>query len=205
MPAVPFRFFSLPCLLLLLAIVTGCAVHSPATVSGTPDRALQEQLSAIRHWQLEGKLAVRTPQQAESARVQWRQDGDSFDIRLSGPAGLKATHIYGMPGGVRFEQGERVESAGSAEVLSERLIGWPLPATEMTWWLRGLPASNQPPDAIRYDAGGWLAELEQGDWTIRFSDYRILDGTALPGRIEAGRGDVKITLVIKQWTIGQQP
>ncbi len=204
MPVSPYRFLR-PGLLILLALITGCAVHLPATIHGTPDRALQARLATISHWQLEGKLAVRSPQQSESARVQWLQDADSFDIHLSGPAGLKATHIYGMPGGVRFEQGERRESAGSAEVLSERLIGWPLPATEMTWWLRGLPAGNHPPDAIRYDTEGWLAELEQGDWTIHFSDYRMVDGTALPGRIEAVRDDVKITLVIKQWTIGQQP
>lgn len=192
------RTVLLSCLLLWLA---GCALQPPVDVSGEPDRALQDRLTAIGHWQLDGKLAVRTPQQSESARVQWQQDGEGFDIRLSGPAGLKATRIYGMPGGVRFEQGDRRESAGSAEVLSERLIGWPLPAAGMTYWLRGLPAAGERPRAILYSAEGRLAQLEQEDWTIRFSDYRSAGDVVLPGRIEAVRGDVRITLVIKQWTL----
>lgn len=188
-------------LLLALLWLAGCAVQPPAVIRGEADTALQARLTAVERWQLDGKLAVRTPQQAESARVQWSQDGDSFDIRLSGPAGLKATRIYGMPGGVRFEQGDRHESAGSAEALSGRLIGWPLPAAGLTYWLRGLPARDVPPQAASYTEQGWLAELEQSGWQLRFSQHQPVGGVVLPGRIEAARGDVRITVIIKQWTL----
>jgi outer membrane lipoprotein LolB len=188
-------------LLLAIAWLAGCALQPPVTIRGEADPALQAQLAGVERWQLDGKLAVRTPQQSESARVQWAQDGDSFDIRLSGPAGLKATRIYGMPGGVRFEQGERRESAGSAEALSERLIGWPLPAAGLTYWLRGLPARDVPPQAASYTEQGWLAELEQAGWQLHFSQHQPVGNVVLPGRIEAARGDVRITVIIKQWTL----
>lgn len=201
MAITPAALLRYGCALLLATWLAGCALQAPVNVSGEPDRALQARLAAIDHWNLDGKLAVRSAQQAESARVQWQQDGAGFDIHLSGPAGLKATRIYGIPGGVRFEQGEHRESAGSAEVLSERLIGWPLPATEMTWWLRGLPATDNDTHTIIYTPEGWLAQLEQGDWTIRFSDHRPVRDVVLPGRIEAVRGELKITLVIKAWEL----
>lgn len=187
------------CLWLLVGLA-GCNLQ-PTPTNGAPDRVLEQRLTDIARWQIDGKLAVRTPGQAESARLQWQQDGDSFDIHLSGPAGLKATHFYGMPGGVRFEQGDRRESAGSVEAMSARLIGWPLPARQLTWWLRGLPAPGSRAQSLDYAAGGWLTALEQDDWLIRFSDHHTVQGIRLPGRIDASRADTTITLIIKQWQL----
>ncbi len=188
-------------MLLLTLWMAGCASLQQPQVHGTPDLPLQNRLRAISHWQLEGKLAVRAPRQSDTARIQWQQDGEAFDIHLSGPAGLKATHIYGIPGGVRFEQGELREQAGSAEALSQKLIGWPLPATELTAWLRGLPSQHLKTTTIAYTATGLLSEIQQDDWRIRFSDYRNVQDVSLPGRIEAVRGDTRITLIIKQWQL----
>lgn len=190
----------LPCLLICLWL-SGCTLAPTGTVSGAPDRTLQTQLESINGWQIEGKLAVRSAQASDSARLQWKQEGEAFDIHLSGPAGLKATHIYGMPGGVIFEQGEHTERAGSAETLSQKLIGWRLPTTELTFWLRGLPSVQHPAKSLHYTPEGWLAQLEQEGWKIHFSEYRHIDHLVLPGRIEAVRGDTRITLIIKQWKL----
>ncbi|HQQ63058.1 MAG TPA: lipoprotein insertase outer membrane protein LolB [Pseudomonadales bacterium] len=179
--------------------LSACTHLQPTSVIGTPDHALQARLAAIHSWNVEGKLAVRTAQSSDSARLQWKQDDTAFDIHLSGPAGLKATHIYGMPGGVVFEQGGKTEQAGSAETLSEKLIGWPLPTTELTSWLLGLPAGNSQIKYISYTPDGLLSQLTQGKWQIHFSDYQPARDVMLPGKIEAERGDTRITLVIKQW------
>lgn len=195
----PFvRYFFL---LLALGWLAGCAVQPPLDISGTPDLALQKRLAATNRWHFTGKLAVRTPQQSESAQVLWQQDADSYDIRLAGPAGLKATHIYGKPGDANFEQGDHLASADSVEALSEQLVGWPLPAAELTWWLRGIPASSERIQSIGYTTEGWLAYLVQDGWTIHFSNHERAGGLVLPGRIEAVRDDVKIILVIKEWQV----
>lgn len=186
---------------LLLLWIAGCAMQKPADISGTPDLVLQKQLTATTHWQFTGKLAVRTPTQSESARIQWQQDGERFDIHLSGPAGLKATRIYGVPGDVNFEQGEHHFSAESVEALSEQLVGWPLPATELGWWLRGLPAPGSRVEAAGYTAEGWLSSLVQNDWTLQLSDQRVSGRLVLPGRIEAKQGDTRVILIIKDWQV----
>lgn len=187
--------------LLLSVWLVGCVVQPATNTSGKPDIALQKRLAQIDHWQFSGKLAVRTPEQSESAQIQWQQNGEHFDIRLSGPAGLKATHIVGEPGDVNFEQGDRRERATSVEALSQRLIGWPLPADELTWWLRGLPASGTQAQSAGYAPEGWLVHLVQDGWTIHFSQHRAAGSATLPGRIEAVRGDVKIILIIKHWQV----
>jgi len=197
------RFF--PCrvyTLLLVIWLAGCAVQPPVETHGTPDLALQTRLEALERWQIDGKLAVRAPDISETARIAWEQDGKRFDIRLAGPAGLKATRIHGVPGDVYFEQGERQLTAVSVEALSDQLTGYPLPATELTWWLRGLPAPVSPGSQIKslsYSAEGWLSQLNQGEWAIRFSGYLPVNTVVLPGRIEAERGSTKIILVIKAW------
>lgn len=175
------------------------ATPPAADSHGTPDVALQKRLSAITQWQFSGKLAVRTPEQSESAQIQWQQASTHFDIRLSGPAGLKATRIHGKTGDVHFEQGSRRERADSAEALSQQLIGWPLPATGLAWWLRGLPAANSDVTSEGYTPEGWLAYLVQDGWTIHFSQHRTVGNVVLPGRMEAVHGDVRILLVIKEW------
>jgi outer membrane lipoprotein LolB len=190
------------CLCALLVVwLAGCATQQPADVSGSPDLALAKRLAAVNHWQFSGKLAVRTPEQSESAQISWKQDDKRFDIRLSGPAGLKATHIYGLPGDVDFEQGDHHASADSVEALSEQLIGWPLPADELTWWLRGIPAASARVQSAAYTAEGWLTYLEQDGWTIHFSGHQPVNSLMLPGRIEAVRGNAKIILVIKEWQV----
>lgn len=189
------------CLLLTLGWLAGCAIQPAVEISGKPDLALQEQLTAATRWQFSGKLAVRTAEQSESAQVLWLQDGNHFDIHLSGPAGLKATHIYGTQGDANFEQGDRLASADSVEALSEQLVGWPLPATELTWWLRGLPATNARSRSVSYTTEGWLSYLAQDGWAIHFSNQQRVGHLVLPGRIEATRGEVKIILVIKEWQV----
>jgi outer membrane lipoprotein LolB len=187
--------------LLLLLWAAGCAMQKPTDISGVPDLILQKQLTATAQWQFTGKLAVRTPTQSESARIQWQQDRGRFDIHLSGPAGLKATRIYGVPGDVNFEQGEHHFSAESVETLSEQLVGWPLPATELGWWLRGLPAPGSHVEAVGYTVEGWLSSLIQNGWTLQLSDQHALGRLVLPGRIEAQQGDTRVILVIKDWQV----
>lgn len=201
----PMRKYDRPLTILaVLMCLAGCtSLRQQPSVDGTPDRALQTRLSTIHRWSIEGKLAVHTAQASDSARLQWQQDGQTFDIHLSGPAGLKATHVYGFPGNVVFEQGDQHERAASAEILSEKLVGWPLPAAELTAWILGLPASHSRIQHTSYTKEGLLAELAQDKWEIHFSDYRKTGDVMLPGKIEAVRNETRITLIVKRWVILQ--
>ena len=195
-------FFRAFCLLLIGIALAGCATVAPVTTQGKPDAALQQKLAALQHWNINGKLAVRSTAASESARMQWQQNGARFDIHLSGPAGLKATRIHGTPSDVRFEQGEQTLHTNSIEELSQQLIGWPLPADKLTWWLRGLPAPDSTPQRTSYAPEGWLAALSQDGWNIHFSEpQQPRSDITLPSRIEATRDDTRITLIIKTWQL----
>ena len=188
-------------LLLCMGWLAGCALRPAAPVTGQADRDHEASLARLHTWSVDGKLAIRAPGNSQTARLQWAQDGAAYDIHLSGPAGLKATRIQGQPGRVRFEQGSRQESAGSAEALAQRLLGWPLPAGGLVYWLRGLPDPGLPVARAEYGEGGMLLALSQAGWEIRFSGYAPVNGIYLPGQLEARHGDYRVTLVVKRWVL----
>ena len=72
------RIFTFTCLLLL----AGCATTQPQRdqVNWNQERTRLEQLT---HWQLSGKMAIITPQQKGSARLNWQQDGEDYRLNLT--------------------------------------------------------------------------------------------------------------------------
>lgn len=190
-------------LVALLFLAAGCTLqptHKQSGIDGMPDSALVQKLEQFNQWSMEGKLAVRHNRKSQSARIQWQQQGEHFDIHLSGPAGLKATRVYGHPGHATLEQAGHTEHARSVDTLSERLVGWPLPATELQYWLRGLPAPSRQIESASYTTSGQLAALEQSGWQLLFSEHQTtVAELSLPGRIQAQRGDLTIILLAKKW------
>lgn len=184
----------------LLACVVSCTSTLP-TQEGQPDADQAKQLMQLQHWSLEGKLAVTVGDDRQSVRFRWTQQANHFDVRLAGPAGLKATHLYSNTAGVVLEQGDHREQAMDAETLSQRLIGWPLPANQFRHWLKGLPAPGTPPTYTRYAENGLLTELTQDGWTLHFSQHQQHGNVLLPGHIEARSDRVRVVLLAKQWQL----
>jgi outer membrane lipoprotein LolB len=185
----------------LLAAVTflflsGCAV------SPTTDKALQQKsLVSLTDWTLEGKLGFRSPQKNGSAWINWRQQGDDYNLRLSGPFGAKATQIQGNNHyAVLRQAGEKDLNAPDAQALTERLFGWPLPVQEMTYWVKGSPG---PRDAqiLYVEDSKQISTLTQDGWKLEYSDYQTWQHWTLPGKIRGTKGDLSFTLVIKSWAL----
>jgi outer membrane lipoprotein LolB len=61
-----------------------------------------------------------------------------------------------------------------------------------------------PTPTLQFAPDGHLSQLQQGGWTIDYSDWRMqptLD-IDLPHRLNASQGDAKVRLVIDQWQDG---
>ena len=195
--------WGLVALLLVLLLASGCATR-PAAPEVVHWESHQRQLLALRHWQIEGKLGYRSPEQNGSAFVNWRQAEDAFDLALTGPFGAGATRISGdHQRAVLQQQGRDEIRAPTAAKLTEWLFGWPLPVEQMVDWVKGVPASEPRQYLHGFNLAGQLATLEQAGWQLQFDNYQQVDGLALPGRIRGTRGEVTFTLVVRQWQVGQ--
>ncbi|USD20620.1 lipoprotein insertase outer membrane protein LolB [Microbulbifer variabilis] len=191
-------------LTLLISACAGQKTKEPVAQEPPGETAAPTSVAQLKQWTIKGKLGVRSPADNGSANLTWQQSGpQNFRIHLSGPLGAGTTIISGSAGGVSLVRGnEAPVVARDAAQLTQQTLGWPLPAREMFYWVRGLPAPG-PRGAEKHNGQGELQSLQQSGWSLRFSDYRQNGPYLLPTRIKAqtngAAGPVQVTLVIKDW------
>ena len=198
--------FAVYSMLAMLLLLSGC-VHQ-TTHQPVPDwETHQTRVQQLSHWQITGKLGVRVPGDNGSANLRWENQAQNFRLDLSGPFGQGRLLITGKPGKVTLQQpGDAPLIADSAASLIYQATGWTLPVELLTFWVRGIPAPQQPVSWIEKNDAGLVAALKQDGWHIHYSQYQRvkLDGTTyvqLPGKILAEYQDIRLTLIIRQWTL----
>lgn len=205
--------------LLWSMLLTGCA-HQAAQLPQGNWSERQAQLNKLNHWQVTGKLGVRIPGDNGSANLRWRQENNAYSIDLSGPLGSGRIAISGVPGQVSMRQGgEEPLTAPTAEELIFYSTGWTIPVAQLVYWVRALPAPDQKVMRREQNELGQLSLLEQNGWRVRYSHYQAVNSPVvtnaipgeqsvlLPGRVLAEYGDVRLTLVIREWHLeeGETP
>lgn len=196
--------------ILATVILAGCANQPYPPALPVAWKEHNTRMLGLRDWHLEGKLGYRGNGDGGSAWIDWQQSGEGFDVHLSGPFGAGTTRLHGDEGAAVLSQsghGDRV--AANPSLLTADLFGWTLPVEQLRYWVRGIPDPQLPVTALRLDAGGTLAYLQQEEWQLQFSDYSATAAGVLPSRIvanrnEPGTGAIAVILVIKAWRFGRR-
>lgn len=189
----------------LILTSSGCALR-PTT---TPDtkvqwQAHQQQVSQLDTWQLQGKIGIRTADDAGSAYLNWEQHGDQYRITLSGPLGQGATRISGTRYQAQLESGDDIFTAPSPELLLWQHTGWLIPLDHLLSWIKGIPDAAS--DAtLQWNEFGALASLEQAGWSLNFDRYADSLGELLPHRITLNKDDLSVKVIIKSWQLPDAP
>jgi outer membrane lipoprotein LolB len=149
-------------------------------------------------------LGVRSPSDSGSASLRWQQAPNSFFIYLSGPLGQKRMEIEGNTTQVELRQnGQPPLRAKSAEALIRKASGWKMPVNQLSYWVRGIPAPGARITRLEQNEQGLISLMQQAGWTLGYSNYQdqtLNDQTlALPGKITAEQGDIRLTLIIRTW------
>ncbi len=189
-------------LLGLLALV-GCVHQTPITPPASL-QAHQAQVRQLDRWQIQGKLGIKAPGDSGSASLNWKQSPAAYQILLSAPLGQKHLEIIGSPNLVELHQsGQPPMSARSAEALIQKAMGWTLPVSQLSYWVRGIPAPKAKITQLQLTPDGLIGQLEQSDWQLSFSNYTNQhyrgETLVLPGKIVAVYQDLRLTLIIRRW------
>lgn len=186
---------------IIFLLLTGC--QSLPRQSTIPDAAWQQSLLAEQtNWRSKGKLSVVYEARANSAQFTWSQQSDDYQIHLFGPFGQGSTWLRKSGALVSLESTEiENQVAASAEQLMEINFGWQVPVSNLLYWMRALPAPQQPISAEQRDEHGYLSNLHQQGWTISYKQYQHFDRWWLPAKLIARRGQLKVVIVIKHWDI----
>lgn len=195
------QFLSLALLLLLLS---ACA-HKTSLTSAEFN-AHQTALTPLNYWTFSGKLGIKSPAESGSASIRWQQAQAAYEIHLHGPLGQKSLSISGDAQQVSLkEKGKPTVHSHSAEALIQKTTGWNLPVTQLTYWIRGLPAPKAKIKQITPNPTGLMAQLKQSGWVIDYQSYHQIQHhnqeIYLPKKIVASRQDIRLTLVIREWKL----
>jgi len=161
----------------------------------------QDRLNDIQQWDVSGRIAMQTTNDAWSASMKWRQAGDDYDIRLFGPLGGKALSIKGRQDQVLLtnDDGETFSEANAATLIY-RQTGWEVPVDGLRYWVRALAAPQAPAEHF-YDQAGRLSELHQSDWTIYYQDYLVISNIEMPRKLRLVNEHFTVKLVLRDWQL----
>ena len=182
---------------LLAAILGGCA-HAPVghdELSYPERRSYLEQLDG---WDVSGRIAVDTGEQAFQGRFQWRQSADSLDLSIRGPLGAGVLQITGPADHLTVRaRGENWELTDPETELSA-LLGWWLPVSSLSSWLLGLPDPAFPAETS-LGPDDALQSLEQRRWRLTYESYQLADGVLLPRRIDLAHQNLELRVIVDRW------
>jgi outer membrane lipoprotein LolB len=193
--------------------LAACATHTlrQPLADFRPTDVQIEQLQRWSAWQARGRLAVKTAKEGFNAHFNWRQAGDATDLVVEGPFGAGHSRVLANAGHVRIEAGSQapLEFAapfdGVESALAER-VGFGLPLGSLAYWMRGVPDPTSgadrdiPADPAAGASSG--APFAQAGWRILPEDPVSVERApaTLPRRITLTQGDVRIRVVIDQWS-----
>lgn len=189
-------------LLASLLLFVACAPLQQPPLSSQPNwPAHQQQLTELTVWDAVGKLGIRTPEQSNSARFNWQQQDQQFDIRVTNLLGQNLATLVGNPNQVQLDiAGQDRYITDSPELFLQQQLGWSLPVDMLNYWIKGVPAPDSQA-SYQLNEQGLLENLIQAGWQVNFSRYQTLESHTLPSKIRLQQGGVALTLLIKRWNL----
>ena len=202
----PLRvFIAVACAALLSACMARSVREVLPPIAGSPESHQAQRETALAtqtQWSLQGRVALSNGRDGGSGRIDWSQDAARYAVSLSAPITRQSWRLSGDDRGAQLEGLEGGTRVGTdpAELLREA-TRWEIPVTALSSWVRGLrAATGHGPAQLRFGTDGRLSRIEQGGWTIDYSDWQAgAAGIELPSRLNARRNDASVRLVIDSW------
>ena len=191
----------LACCLLALTILGGCAGHETRTLPELDDWGVRRQvLGGTDQWSFSGRIGVSAGDEGFNGKIWWRQDGNVYRARISGPIGIGTVFINGNGGEVSLTDRDGVVTElEDAETELRARYGWTIPVTSLRYWALGIPDPAGEAEIEFGDAG--LAErIDQRGWSVGFGRYVEGGGQPMPGRLTAVSGEIRVRLIIDDWS-----
>lgn len=185
------RYLFIAICAILLSACTGTGIRTGASQDRNDER-----------WQLSGKIGLRAPQLAESAYVNWRQCGENFSVRISGPLGQTVARIDGRAEILTLQfEGREPMTTRDPELLMQQQLGWSLPIRALRYWVRAQAAPGN--DAKFSGPEQQPATLQQQDWQVDYLAYHQNGAASLPAKLRlSGDQNLRATLLINEWSLG---
>jgi outer membrane lipoprotein LolB len=186
--------------------LAGCrTAPQPVAPTAAPEQvragwpARRAQLQARDRYTAQGRIGVVAGADGFNGRLRWIQDGTRSTVSLDGPLGVGGVRIVSEGDDLRLTtpSGAALDSQAAHDELVRRM-GFEPPLKSLRYWIQGVSDPSSP-STESPDAQGYLGTLLQSDWTVTFGAYMQTTDGALPQRMTAIRGDVRVKLIFDAW------
>lgn len=183
-------------IVLVLAILTGCAVKQKPDINSIPANEVLPP-----NWTINGRVALKTPQDKFSAALQWQQDTKSYQLRLSKLIGGTLLLLENKDSVVTLQFDGKTYQDSHAERLLWQVTGWTFPIADFEYWVSGrLNPGSQPAVDIKRDDTGRIWSFTSADnWQVRYQNYKVFAGKALPHNLIIKKDDLQLKLRVSGW------
>ena len=145
-------------------------------------------------FELSGRVAVRHARESGTARIFWRHSDLADELLITSPTGQGIARINREGDRFHLVTGDRREyRAGDAESLTEQALGWRLPLSGLSDWVRARASPGRPAEVLGGPGEG--LEIRQDGWRVAYEEFR----EGRPTRMRLSREDVDIRLIVDQW------
>ncbi len=166
---------------LFLCCMYGCSSMMPHKdfVASDPE--------AMHEFQIEG--ALKSNKLDDKAYFRYREiDGNyQVEIRTEEPTGKPDAIILAKGDDDATIQSNNEKGAKTAEAIKNLL-----PLQNMTYWLRGLPATETA--KVKADSNGVVSHLKEQSWKIDYQDHMQVDHYLLPLTVKMKNDENKVEL-----------
>ena len=158
------------------------------------------RLAAQKIWQVEGKLAFISPEERQSANLNWQQTTNSNNLILTTFIGTRILSLKQTANGAELEfDGEQYFDTNAAELL-KRLTGFTLPVDNADNWLKG----TIDDESLIVDELGRAKQVLWFDntgkkWQIDYGAYVQNAGYWLPTKLTLKHQQIKIKIQLYDW------
>lgn len=199
-------------LLLTILVTAGCATLPPESKHAhiTPELLARYQehqmsLAGLSQWQASGKMALISPAEKQSSRLNWKQSPQLSKLTLTNMLGITLLEASQTSQGASIEINGENHQGSSLHDLIHQLAGFRLPVQAMPSWLTGNVDLAQA-ENLSLDENGYLLGFHQtvadwGEWQVSYNGYYPATPKmpALPSRITLKHPELTLKLLIHRW------
>jgi len=187
--------------ILSLLIFTGCA-QRPQIEQAFDFEQHKIDAGNLKQWEIRARFSVKTSEQAFSASLTWLEQQNKQQLEIHGMLGQTYANLLITP-----EQAELIVEddppyrAPTAERLMLQHLGYVIPMSYLTDWIRAIPSGADKKD-MKFDDKGYLESIRVQQWRVSYSRYKRFAGMKhieLPSRITLENGFETIKLAVKGW------
>ena len=147
-----------------------------------------------------GRVSVTYTAGVVTANVRWEHAGDRDEIWLMTPTGQTLAHIVDSAAGVVLTRADRQEHrASNVETLTRQVLGWPLPLSQLQYWVRGLPVPGMAPTEVERDGTKRLTAFTQNGWRVALTYHEGAQYAGKVRRVDLIDGPNQIRFLVDTW------